>query len=109
MQTNYIYNLMSTLYPEIKFWAWFSTVIIAGYKVFNYFKTLKNNDLRHIQMGLESLEKLTKNQTEAVQSSMKEQTKSIVDEMKELRSDFRSLTNAFIKPPSKPRTPRRRK
>jgi hypothetical protein len=78
MQSNF-YAVIGPVYNEVKFWSLIGGGIWSSFKVIEWFKTLKTNDLHHVQMGIDDLKAL-----------MLDQTTSIVNELKELRSDFRS-------------------
>lgn len=98
-----IYNFFYSLYPELKFWAAFGFVIIAGYKGFQWLKSIKTNDLFHIHESVKALESSMQLQTKTLQEALEKQTNTFVGEVKELRADFRGLTNAFIVPPRRKR------
>lgn len=87
--TDVIYNFVKSIYPEIKFWGSIGGVFFAISKAINWLKTLKTNDLHHIQLGIDEIGK-----------QMKVQSDTVVDELKELRAelheDLRTLTTAFI-------------
>jgi sulfite exporter TauE/SafE len=73
-------NLFHQVYPEVKFWA----SIVAGlwmiFKGVNWVKAIRENDLVHIQAGVDS-----------IKTELAEQTKELVRELSELRADFRTF------------------
>jgi len=86
-----IYNFLKSMYPELKFWGAIGGFFFAVQKGLTWLKTIKTNDLHHIQQSID-----------LANVGMKEQTASIVGEFKELRKelhdDFRALTMALITP-----------
>lgn len=113
MQSNpsAIYNLLYSMYPELKFWGFLGGILWVMFKytkkVGDWAKDVKDNHLTHIQQNLEKMDVALKEQTTSVSNAMDKQTQSFVGEMKELRADIRGLTTAFIKAPSKPRIRRK--
>lgn len=105
-------KLAVTVYNEIKFWAPFAGGLWGLFKIVEWVKRIKTNDLHHLQLGLDELRKDVADQTVQINANLKDQTTAIVGELKELRGDMRSLTSAMIVPPRpqlvKSKSPRRK-
>lgn len=84
-----------SLYEEFKFWGPAVGAIYGFWKIVDWFKLLKTNDLRHIQAGVTDLKDELSKQTKTICDAMATNT----DQIKELRSDIKTLTAAFIAPP----------
>lgn len=89
--------LLEQIYSEAKFWL----IVIGGiwtiFKSYNkaetWFKTLKENDLHHIHLGVQNLHTELTGQTTAVVKALEAQT----NELKELRQDMRAYRIPSVK------------
>lgn len=81
------------VYDESKFWIALCGGLWSVFKGINWIKTIRTNDLHHIQLGVNDLK-----------TSLDSQTHSIVTELRELRNDFRTL---YVRPSSRRRSSKR--
>ncbi len=72
-------SIFIELYTEGKFWLSIGGIFFGIYKVIDWFKSLKTNDLAHIQSGVNDLN-----------TKIDHQTVQICDELKGLRSELRT-------------------
>lgn len=90
-----IYNLLYTLYPELKFWGFMGAVVFAmfryGKRVIDWAEDVKDNHLTHIQNSLADVSNTLIQQPKIFNAIMEKQSELIVDELKELRQDIRSI------------------
>ena len=104
-------DLFVSIYNEVKFWS----AAIGGswvvFKLFEWFKTLKTNDLAHIQAGIDTLSEKVQEQTALMTKAINEQKDVLVSELRELRSDVRGnqLQNVLTAVVSAKSAPHRRK
>lgn len=83
-------TLLSEFYNELKFWLPAITIGWGIFKTVHWFKTIKTNDLHHVQLGINELNEKIDSQTVVLKTEINNQTSSIVSELKELRQDFRA-------------------
>lgn len=80
MQTNSI-QLAQTIYNEGKFWAALGGALWSVFKAIAWVRSIKENDLHHLQTGVNDMK-----------DGLNRQTELVVGELKELRADFRSFS-----------------
>lgn len=90
-------RLLSNIYTEVKFWIPAISGLWGIFKIVEWVKRIKTNDLHHIQLGLDELRKDVDKQTTQLNANMKDQTDAIVNELKESRSDMRTLISALLR------------
>lgn len=86
---------LPAIYNEFKFWSWFVGAFFFIFKGIDWFKKLKDTDLKNIQTGVVTLKDEVVKQTGDFVKAMDGNT----SELKELRGDIKLLTAAFISPP----------
>ena len=86
---------MHILYEESKFWIGIATAIIGIYRGFEWVKDIRTKDIPGIQAGVNDLKFEITSQT----TSLVKATDNNTHELRELRSDIKTLTQAFIVPP----------
>lgn len=74
------YHLLQYVYNESKFWLAFGGALWSAFKAITWVKSIKTNDLHHIQGSLDSLH-----------GELGQQTDAIVNELRELRQDIRTF------------------
>lgn len=74
------YQTIQTAYAVGKTVVGLGGLIVGGYKVVQWFKELRTQDLKQLHDGVARVE-----------VGMKEQTAALVGELRELRSDFRTF------------------
>lgn len=82
-------SLLPELYNEVKYWLPAITLVWGVYGIVHWFKSIKNNDLHHIQLSINEFNQKLDTQTVVLKDEINKQTSSIVGELKELRQDFR--------------------
>lgn len=80
------HSLFIGIYQEAKFWGPFIAFLWGVFKVVDWVKQLKTNDLHHIQLGINNFSDELKNQTVTLSSNQK----AVIDELKAMREDFRT-------------------
>lgn len=75
MESNMLFR---AVYPEAKFWASIIGGLWMVFKAVNWFKSIKDNDLVHIQEGVNT-----------IHTKLDIQTDAVVKELSEMRNDFR--------------------
>lgn len=73
-------QLAHQIYEEGKFWAGAVGALWSVFNLVQWVKSIKENDLHHLQLGVDD-----------VKSGLREQTAAIVGELTELRQDIRTL------------------
>lgn len=89
--------LMRELYDQTKIWVFIGSVCFGGFKLLQWFKTLKSQDLKEIRTGLVSLHTEMKEGFASLRNETQSQTTSVVNELKELRADFRAYNTPPVK------------
>lgn len=79
MQVN-SFQVAQALYNESKFWLTFGGALWTAFKAIQWVRSIKENDLHHIQEGVSDLKE-----------GLDKQTDAIVDQLKDLREDFRTF------------------
>ena len=79
-------TLFHQLYPEVRWWASVGGVFWILFKAVNWFKAIRENDLVHVQSGINDV----KSGVETVHTELKNQTSAVVKELQEMRLDFRT-------------------
>lgn len=92
------FQLAQWIYNESKFWVAFGGALWSVFKGVQWVKSIKTNDLHHIQLGLDENSALVK----GVRDELKDQTNAVVNELREMRQDIRTFY-------PRPRSTRRRK
>lgn len=92
------FQIAQWVYNESKFWLAFGGALWSVFKGVAWIRSIKTNDLHHIQLSLNENSDLVR----GVRSDLKDQTTSLVNEFRELRQDIRTFY-------PRPRTNRRRK
>lgn len=90
------------LYEESKFWI---SIIGALWTVFGgvqWLKSIKTNDLPHLQAGIDNVKDELKAQTVTIVKSMDDNT----GQVKDLRQDIKMLTTAILAPSLRARAAR---
>jgi hypothetical protein len=80
------FSLAHTFYEEAKFWIGIGTAFWILFKAINWVKSIKENDIPHIQNGVNEL----KTSMESVHTELKEQTSAVVTELKDIKADLRT-------------------
>ena len=83
------------LYEESKFWVSIIGALWAVFGGVQWLKSIKTNDLPHLQAGIDQVQVELKAQTTTIVKSMDNNT----DQVKELRQDIKTLTTAMFVPP----------
>jgi hypothetical protein len=73
------FSVFHSVYPELKFWASVVGGLWMVFRGINWLKSIKDNDLVHIQLGVNE-----------IKSELKEQTSAVCKELSDLRCDFRT-------------------
>ena len=87
-------NNFPTTYTELKFYVTLLTAAWAVFKGWVWLKSIKENDLAHLQNGIDGVHKELRSQTDQIVAAVSTNTQ----EMKELRRD---LFTALVHPSSR--------
>ena len=82
-------SAIAEFYNELKFWLPAIGFSWAVFKAYTWIRSIKTNDLHHLQLGIEELNQKIDKQTEVLKTEINSQTTSLVGELRELRADFR--------------------
>lgn len=84
------------IYTEGKFWLAIGAFFFAIFNGLSWIKSIKTNDLAHIQTGVEDLKKEMTTQTNSFVQAMEKNTKEIT----ELRGDMKLIIGSLMTIPS---------
>lgn len=99
------FNNPAWIYDQFKAWVFIGGVFFGIFKGLNWIKTLRTNDLVHIQLGVEELKKEMITQTVSFVGSMDKNT----SEIKELRGDMKLIIGSLMAAPPLLAAARRKK
>lgn len=86
---------VAKLYVEAKYWLAIGGFFFGLFKGVSWVKSIKTNDLAHIQVGVEELNKKVVEQTSSFVQAMEKNTKEIT----ELRGDMKLIIGSLMAVP----------